>query len=94
MKFEYADKYACRKGDIPTAPHWVIITFGSRPDSYDGKTQDPSIDNYEVYLTEEKWKDQISIREQGQYTRGNYVAAKVIPASINITVNVDVKENV
>lgn len=103
MAFAYADKYANCTKDIPTEPHWAIIEFGSVhipgderskqcPGHGYGERTETTV-TYEVYYTEQKWKDQITYREIG---RGNfrkaYIAIKAIPAKIEIETKVSVSE--
>ena len=98
MRHENADKYVKNKADIPNEPHWAIIKFDkiyipgdershTNPGhGYPSRTETTL--NYEVYMTEEKWKSQIVYRESvGE--RG-YVAVKVFPAKVEIEMNAKV----
>jgi len=89
-KFEYADKYVKSKSDIPKEPHWAIfeIKTVSVDTGYEGYNGTETFVGYEVYLTEEKWKEQIAYKEER--SERNYVAAKVNPARIDIKIDVSV----
>lgn len=101
-KHEYPDKYVSNLSDIPNEVHWAIIKVGSITIPGDERSrtnpghgypehQETTI-SYEVYFTEEKWKNKISYLEsQTGYGRKEYKAIKVQPATIKTKIEVDVK---
>ena len=85
-----ADKYVKRKNDVPTEPHWAILTFSSVyiPGDERSRTnpghgypaETKPIVEYEVYLTEDKWKKKIQMLVSQH--ENNFVAIRVDPAKI------------
>lgn len=88
---EYPDKFVSKPEDIPETEHWAIITGSRHTDSY-GDTGF-HID-YEVYLTKEKWERQIQYRLFGPQSgyRESFKALHVKPATLKLSVQVEVKE--
>lgn len=100
-KFEYADKYVSNLNDIPKETHWAILKIASilipgdersRTKSAFSTTSTENYIKYEVYLTEDKWKKQVSRRTNDDIYKNQFVAMKVIPAKIEVNVDVTVNE--
>ena len=99
MKFEYPDKFASEKSHVPTEPHWAILEFKSILVPGDQRSKDcpghgypehtEKTISYEVYLTEEKWKNKIEYKIQNNET--NFFAIKAFPAKISSKVIVETK---
>jgi hypothetical protein len=98
MSHQYADKYCHQLDDIPKVPHFVIMSGTSVTIPGDERSRTnpghgyPESTNhyldYEAYLTEEKWKEQIAylVKEHRRFK-----AFKVFPAEIKTEVNVEIK---
>ncbi len=98
----YADKYVHHTDEIPTEPHWVIITNSSVTIPGDERSRtNPGHGyperteryiTYEIYLTEEKWKQAIREQENPSYgIKQPYIAMYVQPAQIIRNVEVEIK---
>lgn len=87
--------------DLPTQPVYVIFEIRSLtyPDPYEDSRNAPNItENYPSLITfdsEHEWKTEIAKRMDTTrpfYQKKEFKAYKMLPAEIEMTINVEVKE--
>lgn len=96
----YADKYAHSIDDIPQTSHWAIMSLQCIEIPGDERSRNcpghgyPAhtvrLFNYEVYLTEEKWKQAVSERASRHGQAGTFRAMRVLPATLEVKVSIGV----
>jgi len=101
MKHEYADKYVQCVGDIPQQDHWAIFESSSVHVPGDQRSIDApghgypayavNFVNYEVYLTEDKWRRQIEYKTNPQSgSPKSFVAVQIRRAKIKAETRIEV----
>jgi hypothetical protein len=95
-------KYVKQKSDTLNEPHWAILEFDSIwiPGDERSRTapghgypeHSENVVKYIVFTDENEWKDEIEHRMTATTysSRENFIAARVIPASIKTSVKVSV----
>lgn len=95
-------KYCSNKNDIPTTPHWAIVSFSSifipgdeRSKSCPGHGYPDSTETSVIYYAfdnEQEWKSEISKKMKPSYgpPETNFVAMKAMPATISTEVSVKI----
>lgn len=85
--------------NIPSVPHYAIITFSSVTIPGDERSRtnpghgypehtEETI-NYQAFLEKEKWETEVIRLTNSKYSSGNFRALKVTPATITTKVNVE-----
>jgi len=96
-----SEKYPKSISELPTKPSFAIIEINSvsYPDPYEDSGRGSTITDYHptliVFDDEEEWKKEIARRmdvTQKFYSKKEFMAYKMLPASVSMSVNVEVKE--
>lgn len=93
-------KHVQSQKDTPRDPHWAVFKFSSvhvpgdeRSRTHPGHgypAHSVSVVNYEAYHDEDEWKAEIARLEERRWGREAYFAARVIPAKVELSVDVEV----
>jgi hypothetical protein len=87
--------------DIPTSPHYAILDQRSvhipgdeRSRTHPGHGYPASTEqvwDYIVFADRESWEEEIKSRQRSEWGRKDFIAISATPATINTTIQVEVK---
>lgn len=89
-----SEKYCHSPADIPTLEHFAILEFESVHIPAEGHGYSASTQNYTTYIAftdRDEWAEEVKRRTLEKYHRP-YVALRVKPANVSVSVDVRVAD--